>query len=60
MQGLRKHSLAVKLGIKRSKLGAFEEFRSLPRLKDAVKIAELFEVNLDTLVSSDMSKQFGR
>jgi hypothetical protein len=44
-------------GIKNSKVCIFEEFRPLPKVNDAVKIASVFGVPVDSLIASDMSKR---
>ncbi len=47
---------AGKLDIKVSQLGAYEEFRAIPPLSIILKIADLFRVDLDTLIRVDMGK----
>lgn len=53
---LTQEQLALKIGIKRSLVGAYEEGRADPRLNNLVKIAELFRVSVDSLISHDLSK----
>jgi transcriptional regulator with XRE-family HTH domain len=47
---------ATKLDISVSQLGAYEEFRATPPLPIVVKIADLFKIDLDTLIRIDMGK----
>ena len=56
-EGWTQRELAERLGIKTSVVGAYEEFRSLPPLKTCVKIADLFKVDLDTLIKKDLSRR---
>ncbi|HMP98245.1 MAG TPA: LexA family transcriptional regulator [Cyclobacteriaceae bacterium] len=56
-QGWTQKELAAKLDISKAMVGAYEEFRSIPLIPVAVKIAELFQLDLDTLVKTDLSKQ---
>ena len=52
--GLTQEELAQKLDIKRSLLGAYEEGRAEPRLMTLVKVAKIFSLSLDELVTSDL------
>ena len=52
---LTQEQLALKIGIKRSLVGAYEEGRADPRLNNLLKIAELFNVTVDSLISQDLS-----
>ncbi|UYZ59875.1 helix-turn-helix domain-containing protein [Hymenobacter latericus] len=55
--GLTQAQLADKLGIKRSLIGAYEEGRAEPKLTTLVKMARLFGISLDALVTTDFSKK---
>lgn len=48
--------LAEKLNINFSSIGAYEEFRSIPPIPIAIKIADLFKIDLDTLIRIDLEK----
>ena len=52
---LTQEQLALKIGIKRSLVGAYEEGRADPRLNNLLKIAELFGVSVDALISRDLT-----
>ncbi len=54
--GYTQEQFAEVLGIKRSLLGAYEEGRADPRIVNLLKIAEVFGVTVDTLISKDVSK----
>ncbi len=56
-QGWTQKELAAKLDISKAMIGAYEEFRSIPLIPVAVKIAELFQLDLDSLVKTDLSKE---
>jgi transcriptional regulator with XRE-family HTH domain len=53
---LTQEQLAEKIGIKRSLLGAYEEGRADPRLNNLLKISEIFNVSVDSLISEDVSE----
>ncbi|AYA36183.1 helix-turn-helix domain-containing protein [Hymenobacter oligotrophus] len=55
--GLTQAQLADKLSIKRSLIGAYEEGRAEPKLTTLVKMARLFGISLDALVTTDFSKK---
>lgn len=55
-KGLTQEQFAMKIGIKRSLLGAYEEGRADPRLNNLLNIAKEFDVSVDTLISRDVSK----
>ena len=55
-EGWTQKELAARLGIKKSMVGAYEEFRSIPLLKTTVKIADLFRMDLDELIRTDLEK----
>ena len=54
--GLTQKQLAEKLGLKQAAIGAYEEERSTPPLVSLLDIAKIFKVNLDLLVSHDLSR----
>jgi transcriptional regulator with XRE-family HTH domain len=54
--GLTQKQLAEKLGLKQAAIGAYEEERSTPPLVSLLDIAKIFKVNLDMLVSHDLSR----
>jgi DNA-binding XRE family transcriptional regulator len=54
--GYTQAQLAEKLDIKRSLIGAYEEGRAEPKLVTMVKIARLFDVTLDALLTVDLSE----
>ncbi len=53
--GLTQGTLAERIEIKRSLIGAYEEGRAEPRLNNLVKLAEVFQTSIDSLVQVDMS-----
>lgn len=53
--GLTQESLAQRLGIKRSLLGAYEEGRADPRITNLTNIASYFGTSVDVLISKDVS-----
>ena len=55
-KNLTQNDLALKIGIKRSLVGAYEEHRAEPKLATMQKLSYLFQVPLDTLVNSDLMK----
>lgn len=48
--------LADRLGVKRSRIGAYEEGRAEPRITDLQLMATLFGVSLDALVGTDLGE----
>lgn len=52
---LTQEQFAVKIGIKRSLLGAYEEGRADPRLNNLLNMAKEFGVSVDMLISQDVS-----
>lgn len=54
--GLTQKQLAEKLGLKQAAVGAYEEERSTPPLVSLLDIAKIFKVNIDLLVTQDLSK----
>jgi len=55
-RGWTQGELAGKIGVSKSMVGAYEEFRSVPLLVVTKKIAFIFEVTIDELVKEDLSK----
>jgi transcriptional regulator with XRE-family HTH domain len=55
-QGLTQKQLAEKLKLNQPVIGAYEEGRALPPLPALQKLAALFQVSLDDLASTDLSK----
>ncbi len=53
---LTQEQLALKIGIKRSLVGAYEEGRADPRLNNLLKMSELFNVSVDSLISRDIAR----
>jgi transcriptional regulator with XRE-family HTH domain len=54
--GWTQKELAAKLDVKTPVIGSYEEFRSIPPIPMATRIADLFKVDLDTLVRTDLGK----
>lgn len=54
-QGLTQAELALKLGVNRAVIGAYEEGRAEPRLDTLRHIARFFRVALDNLLEHDLS-----
>lgn len=59
-EGWTQQELADKLGVKKSMVGAYEEFRVVPRLPTSVKIADLFMIDLNLLIREDLSKKVAK
>lgn len=55
-RGLTQEEFAIKLNIKRSLLGAYEEERAEPRLDVMELISDTFKVSLDDLLRKDLSE----
>jgi transcriptional regulator with XRE-family HTH domain len=53
--GLTQSDFALKLGLKRPVIGAYEEGRAEPRLQTLRHIAQLFGHSIDQLIDSDLS-----
>lgn len=56
LRGLTQEEFALKLNIKRSLLGAYEEERAEPRLDVLEIISDTFQVSLDDLLRKDLSE----
>jgi transcriptional regulator with XRE-family HTH domain len=54
--GWTQKELAGKLDVKQPVIGAYEEFRSVPPIPMAIKLADLFKIDLDTLIRIDLGK----
>lgn len=52
---LTQEELAIRLGVTRSAIGAYEEGRAEPRLPVLMFLAELFGCTIDALVNADLS-----
>ena len=59
LRGWTQEEFAVKLGIKRSLLGAYEEERAEPRLEVLETVSDIFKVSLDELLLQDLHGQKG-
>ena len=59
LRGWTQEEFAVKLGIKRSLIGAYEEERADPRLDVLEMIAEIFKLSLDELFLKDLGAESG-
>lgn len=55
-EGITKNKLAVKTGISSGLIGDWVAERKVPSLKNAIKIADYFNVSLDELVGRDIKK----
>ncbi|NOT73391.1 MAG: helix-turn-helix transcriptional regulator [Cyclobacteriaceae bacterium] len=56
-RGWTQTQLAEKIGVSKSMIGAYEEFRSVPLLVVTKKLALVFDVSLDEFVRDDLSKK---
>jgi len=54
--GWTQQELADKIGGSKAMIGAYEESRSVPVLTAALKIADVFNIDLDTLTRKDLRK----
>lgn len=59
LRGWTQEEFAVKLGIKRSLIGAYEEERADPRLDVLETVAEIYKLSLDELLLKDLSNESG-
>ncbi|WP_192820763.1 LexA family transcriptional regulator [Rufibacter sp. LB8] len=57
-QNLTQVQLAEKLEIKRSLIGAYEEGRAEPKLATLQRMAQVFQVSVDQLISPDLPNAF--
>lgn len=58
--GLTQEDLAVRIGVTRSALGAYEEGRAEPRLSVLMSLADLFSCSIDALLQQDILKSAGQ
>ncbi len=54
--GSTQQEFADLLEIKRANVGAYEEGRAKPSYELLIKLSDLFDINLDTLITKDISK----
>lgn len=54
-KNLTQAQLAEKVGLKRPIVGAYEEGRSEPKLTTIIHLAHFFQVNVDAMISADLS-----
>ncbi|MFT3981411.1 MAG: LexA family transcriptional regulator [Ferruginibacter sp.] len=59
LRGWTQEEFAIKLGIKRSLVGAYEEERADPRLDVLEIVSDIFKVSLDELLLKDLGNQSG-
>ena len=59
LRGWTQEEFAIKLGIKRSLIGAYEEERADPRLDVLEILADIFKLSLDELLLKDLSDTTG-
>jgi transcriptional regulator with XRE-family HTH domain len=52
--GMTQERLADKLDITRSRLSSWEEHRAEPNVTYLIRISDFFEVNVDTLIKTDL------
>jgi len=55
-KGWTQDKFSKKIGIKRSLVGAYEEGRADPRLNNLLKIADIFDISLDNMLTKDVKK----
>jgi len=55
-KGFTQQEFADKIDIKRSLVGAYEEGRADPRIANLIKMSEVFEISIDDLVETELSK----
>lgn len=53
-------ALAEKIGTSKAMIGAYEEARSVPVLAAALKMADVFNIDLDTLTRKDLRKNMAK
>jgi len=59
LRGLTQEEFAMKLNIKRSLLGAYEEERAEPRIDVLETVSDTFKISLDELLRKDLSEVKG-
>ena len=55
LKGYTQSSLAEKIGLKRSLVGAYEEGRAEPKITTIQKLSALFQTSIDALIDMDIS-----
>jgi transcriptional regulator with XRE-family HTH domain len=56
LKGYTQASLAEKIGLKRSLVGAYEEGRAEPKITTIQKLSALFQTSIDALIDMDLSR----
>ena len=56
-RGLTQEQMAQEMGIKRSLLGAYEEGRAEPRIGTLVRFSEIFAVDIERLIGTDLGAE---
>lgn len=56
-QGITQNELASLLETKRSLIGSYEEGRGVPKLEMIKRMADIFGISIDDLISTDISKE---
>lgn len=54
--GATQEQFSEMIGIKRSLVGAYEEGRADPRITNLIKMAEVFDLSVDMLINTDVTK----
>ena len=54
--GATQEQFSRMIGIKRSLVGAYEEGRADPRITNLIKMAEIFDLSVDMLINTDVTK----
>ena len=60
LRGWTQEEFAVKLGIKRSLIGAYEEERAEPRIDVLEVVCDIFKLTLDDILRKDVSDNKNR
>jgi len=59
-KGMTQQKIADHLGVKRSRVGSWEEGRARPGFDLLIMIAKLFEVTIDQLLTEDLMSTKGK
>ncbi len=59
LRGWTQEEFAIKLGIKRSLVGAYEEERAEPRIDVLEVVCDIFKLTLDDILRNDLSEEKG-
>ena len=59
LRGWTQEEFAIKIGIKRSLVGAYEEERAEPRIDVLEKLSDMFKISLDDLLRKDLTEVKG-